>query len=270
MPRILVGVRRILDTDHLLVQFLTRTYPDYLLRAPRIHRLRDVADVHRWDLFHVDLAADHIVERVPHKLNTLLKRNHEARHPRIGNREDARLCRLEEERNHTPARAHHVSVADDRKAGVLRARIGVAGNEHLVGDELRRSVEVHRRTRLVCRKRHKLLHAPINAGIHKVHRPMHVRLDALKGIILRRRHNLRCRCVDDEVNTVQRAIEPFLVAHVPDEESHARIVLEELRHIPLLHLVPAVDDELLRIVPYERHRHEGVSKRTGTAGQQYR
>jgi hypothetical protein len=46
------------------------------------------------------------------------------------------------------------------------------------------------------------------------------------------------------VHPVQRAVQAFAVTHVADEEAHALIALKLLGHLPLLHLVAGVDDQI--------------------------
>ena len=58
--------------------------------------------------------------------------------------------------------------------------------------------------------------------------------------------------------------------NIADKEPHTPIALEPLRHVPLLHLVARVDDNLLGIVLGQRHRDEGVPERTSPASYQNR
>lgn len=59
-------------------------------------------------------------------------------------------------------------------------------------------------------------------------------------------------------------------ADVADKEPHAFVALELLRHVPLLHLVAGVDDDLLRIILGQCHRDERIAERTRTASYQNR
>ncbi|MNL36989.1 hypothetical protein D3C87_1591090 [compost metagenome] len=71
--------------------------------------------------------------------------------------------------------------------------------------------------------------------------------------------------MDDIIDTIQCAVQTILVAHVSDEEAHAGVALELLRHVPLLHLVTGEDNDLLRIVFGQSHRYESVAERASAA-----
>ncbi len=58
--------------------------------------------------------------------------------------------------------------------------------------------------------------------------------------------------------------------NIADKEPHTPIALELLRHVPLLHLVAGVDDNLLGIILGQCHRDERIAERTRTASYQNR
>jgi len=60
--------------------------------------------------------------------------------------------------------------------------------------------------------------------------------------------------------------ETFAVAHIADEEAYPLIALEQLGHLPLLHLVARVDDELARVVARQGHGHEGMPEGARASG----
>ena len=66
----------------------------------------------------------------------------------------------------------------------------------------------------------------------------------------------------------QRPVQPVLVTYIANEETHAVVVGELLGHLPLLHLVARIDDNLARIEPLQRHRDESVTERARAAGNQ--
>ena len=68
---------------------------------------------------------------------------------------------------------------------------------------------------------------------------------ALERVILRCRDNLCGCCMDYVVHSIKSTVQAVPVADVADKEPHAFVDLELLRHVPQLHLVAGVDDNLL-------------------------
>src|SRR5438045_5176950 len=83
VARILVGMRRILRSDHLLVKLLPRPYADEFLASARRHGARDVHDLHRRALLDINLTSHEVLEGMPDELHALLHRYHEPRHLRM-------------------------------------------------------------------------------------------------------------------------------------------------------------------------------------------
>ena len=147
------------------------------------------------------------------------------------------------------------------------AGVGVGGDEQLVGDELRRAVQIDRHRRLVGGERHNALHPGVDGALDHIHGPEHVRLDALHGIVLGNRHVLHGRGMDHRVDPAHRALEPIPIAHVTDEKTEA-CVGKVARHFVLLELIAAVDDNALRIVLAQDPPHEGLPEGARTARHQ--
>ena len=150
----------------------------------------------------------------------------------------------------------------------MRARIGVTSHKHLVRSQLGGTIQVDRAAGLIRGQGHYTLHTLVNTGVNQVHGTMHVGLDALKRVVLRRRNNLGSSSMHHVIHAIQRTVQTLLVAHVADEEAHTRIVLIVLGHVPLLHLITRKDDDLARVVFLQRHRHKRITKRACTTGDQ--
>ena len=58
--------------------------------------------------------------------------------------------------------------------------------------------------------------------------------------------------------------------NIPDKEPDPAVALEFLGHVPLLHLVAGIDDNLLGIILGQRHRDKRIAERTRTASYQNR
>ena len=76
--------------------------------------------------------------------------------------------------------------------------------------------------------------------------------------------------MDHVVHSVKSTVQAVFVADIADKEPHAFVALELLRHVPLLHLVAGVDDNLLGIILGQRHRDKRIAERTCTASYQNR
>jgi len=97
---------------------------------------------------------------------------------------------------------------------------------------------------------------------------VHIGLDTLEGVVYRGRHDLRGGGMDDIIHPLKGAIQPLAVAHIADEETHARVMAVKLDHVPLLHLVARKHDDLVRVIARQGHRQEGMAERACAAGDQ--
>jgi hypothetical protein len=159
-----------------------------------------------------------------------------------------------------PATADHVAVAHDGEPGIGRAGIGVAIDEELVADQLRRAIQVDRAARLVGRQRDDALDSAVNRGVDDVLRTVDIRLDRLEWVVLGGRHLLEGRGVDDEVDAMERAVKSVAIADVTDEEPQAPFVGVALLHLELLQLVPTEDDDPSDVRLLEDGAHEAFAK----------
>ena len=236
----------LLRADHLLVQLLAGPQADVVHRRAGGDRLGEVGHLHRRDPRDQQLAALHHVEGVHDHLHGLRQRDEEPGAAQVGDRERlARLGEPGEERDHRAAAAHDVAVADHREPGVVRRGVVVAGDEQLVGGQLRGAVQVDRAGRLVGGERDHLLHAGVDGGLDDVLAAHDVGLDELERVVLRGVDLLERRGVHDVVDVVHRAQQPALVADVADEPAQARVVAEQLPDLVLLELVAGEDDQSL-------------------------
>ena len=68
---VFVGVKCVLDTDHLLVQFFTRTNSDNFVLGIGRNSTRYVQNIHRWRFFNINLTTYHIFKCPPDLFYTL-------------------------------------------------------------------------------------------------------------------------------------------------------------------------------------------------------
>ncbi len=68
------------------------------------------------------------------------------------------------------------------------------------------------------------------------------------------------------IDAIQRAVQAILIAHITDKEANALVTLEPLGHVPLFHFVAGENNDLLRVVFGQCHRHERIAEGAGTAG----
>src|SRR5690606_28010474 len=126
---VLIGVVGVFSTDHLLMQLLSRSNADDFLLSTRSHHPCKVCNFHGRDLFHIDLSALHVLERMPYKLDPLLKGNHEAGHALVGNGQHPFIFDRHEKWDNRATRAHYVAVTHYGKTSTLPSRIGVTCNK---------------------------------------------------------------------------------------------------------------------------------------------
>ena len=84
---VFVCVQCVFGANHLLVQLFARANPDNSGLGFRCDHPRDVRNLHGRDLLHVDFAANHVFESMPDQFHTLVERDHEACHTRVGDRQ---------------------------------------------------------------------------------------------------------------------------------------------------------------------------------------
>ncbi|MNJ22848.1 hypothetical protein D3C77_172230 [compost metagenome] len=72
--------------------------------------------------------------------------------------------------------------------------------------------------------------------------------------------------MDNIIDAIQGTVKTLFITYVTDEEAHTGIAFVFLGHVPLLHFIAREDDDFLRIVFGQGHRHEGIAEGTGTAG----
>ena len=123
MLGILIGIISIFSANHLLMQLFAWPDANNLLASVWSNHPGQVCHFHGRDFLHIDLPTDHILKSMPYQLNTLLQRDHEASHARIGDRQHAFVLNRHKKRDHRAARPHHISVAHHREFSVMATGI---------------------------------------------------------------------------------------------------------------------------------------------------
>src|SRR5437868_11375544 len=101
----------------------------------------------------------HLLDATQHKPYSLLQRQPETAHTRIGNRDRPPLPLLHKYRDDAAAAAHYVSVARATEARVLPSGVRVCLHKHLLGAELGRAVEINRIDSLIRTQRQNAAHS---------------------------------------------------------------------------------------------------------------
>ena len=96
---------------------------------------------------------------------------------------------------------------------------------------------------------------------------MDVGLDALHGVVFRRRDLFERGGMDHEVYAAHRLDQTIGITHVSEEESHT-VLRELLLHFVLLELVAGVNNQPTRPVALEQRPYALPAEGTGTAGDQ--
>src|SRR5262249_2946514 len=111
--------------DEDLVELFSGAHPDVLDLYARGHALAQIHAAHARDLRPEDLAALHAVGAADRELHAVLETDPEPGHGAIGDLDTARRALGLEERDHAPAAADDVAVADDAEHGAARVAVGV-------------------------------------------------------------------------------------------------------------------------------------------------
>ena len=140
---------------------------------------------------------------------------------------------FQEKGDHGAPAAHHVAVADHGKAGFRLTGVGVAGGEEFVRTQFGGAVKIDGTGGLVRTEGHHPLDLLVGGYIDDVFRAHDVSLHGLEGVVLGGRHLFEGGGVDDVIDPVEGPVEPLFIPDIPDEVTHARVVI--LRK-PLGHL----------------------------------
>ncbi len=192
-------------------------------------------------LLHQDVAVLAVLEGEEHQVDGLVQAHDEAGHRRLGHGDGiARTNLLDPQRNHRPARTHHVAIA--RAANLGLARVAALGHGHLLLDGLGDTHGVDGIGRLVGRQTYHGPDTGLDGGGEDVVSADNVGLDGLHGEEFARRHLLEGGGVEDIVDARHHVAARLQVAHVADVEldlvGHLgipRLIL--MAHIVLLLLV---------------------------------
>ena len=210
----------------------------------------------RRGLLHEQVAVVAVSERVHHQVDRIVEGHHEPRHVRVGYRDGLALHHLlDPQGDHRTAGGHHVPVprAADRRGGSL-PELAPLRYRHLLHHRLGDPHRVDGVGGLVRGENHHVPHPVLDGGQEHVVSPLHVRTHRLHREELAARDLLQGGCREHVVHPAHRDVHALLVAHVPDEELHLR-VLEHVTHVVLLLLVPREDADLLDVAVQEATEH---------------
>ena len=138
MPVVLIGIGSVLHRHHDLMQFLTHTDPHLRHLAAGKHCLSQIRDLKGGYFGDKGLSAPGFLQRLDHKLHTLLYADPESGHPivRNGQLRSSVFHNIVKERNHGASAARHITIPDDGKTDILFACVGVGSDKELVRDKL--------------------------------------------------------------------------------------------------------------------------------------
>ena len=248
---------------------------DFLLLAAEelAHGLRLCLDGAGRGLLDQDVAILSILEGEEDQIDSLLKGHDEPRHLGLGERDRIPLADLvDPQRNHAPARAHHIAVA-------RAADLGVAGepalrHRDLLLDRLGDAHRIDRVRGLVRGQANHALHARVDGRIQHIVRADDIGLHGLHREELAAGHLLERRGMEHVIHAHHRILQRALVAHIAD------VKLDLIRHLrhPRLEIVPHVvllllvarENADLADVRAEKTVQDGVAEGAGAAGNQQR
>ena len=127
----------------------------------------------------------------------------------------------------------------------MRTGGGIAGAEAVIRRQLGGTVKIDWAACLVSGQRDHTLDALVDTGVDQIHGAVDISLNAFERIVFCSRHNLGRSSVNHIINAIQCAIQTFAITNVADEKTNARVVLEALGHLPLLHFIAGEDDDFL-------------------------
>ena len=269
IPVELHGVDGVGGGDHLFVQLFSGTDADQGEPACRGDSLGHVGDAVAWDLGDEDLAPPHVGQGLEDQGDAIVEGDVEAGHALVGDGEDTFGPLLQEEGDDAAAAPHDVAVAHHGELDVALSLEVVGGDEKLVGTKLGGAVKVDGGGRLVGAERHHLAHPVVHGRFNEVLGAEDVGLYRLEGVVLAGGHLFEGRRVHDDIDPLQRAVQPILVAHVSDEIADLPKFLgrELLGHLGLFQLIAgkyhhAGDFRVLQQDGFD----EFLSKGTGATG----
>src|SRR5437016_2820053 len=112
------------------MDLLAGSNTNHLLSKLWRHCGSEVHNSHGRDLWHKNLASPHSCKTSCYKINSLLQRDPETRHPGVGNGQVIRFLsdELLKERHDGAARAYHVAVTDHGKPRTIATGKVIRGN----------------------------------------------------------------------------------------------------------------------------------------------
>src|SRR6266700_4150082 len=95
--------------------------------------LSHIQQLHAWNFRNKNFTAMHLLDAADYESHTLIERDPETRHARIGDRDPSPLALFQEDWNHTAAAADYVPITHATEARVLRASVRVSLHKHFLG-----------------------------------------------------------------------------------------------------------------------------------------
>ena len=179
------------------------------------------------------------------------------------------MCALAADKLHKrAAAADDIAVAHDREGAGNLAHVRVCRDEKLFRRELGCAVEIDRLDRLVGGDEQYFGYVAVERGLDDVAAPEDVGLYCLKRVVLDGLHALHRGRVYHDVDTLERALEPLLVAYVADEKTDA-FVRYLGRHLRLLEFVAGKYDNLGDRRVFEQPRDKSPAEGAGPAGHEH-
>src|SRR6266851_5510265 len=177
---------------------------------------------------------------------------------------------FQKNRDHAPPAAHHVPVPRAAETRIFRARVGVGLHKHFFRAQLGGAVQIDRIHSLVGAERQNTAHSLINGRINHVAPTHDIGLDRFERVVLACRHLLERRRMHHNRHTRQRALQPLHVPNVSNEIPQAGMIESRRSHLMLLQLIPAENDQPLRLIVAQHDLHKLLPERPRSTRDQYR
>lgn len=200
------------------------------------HRLGLGGDSACRSLLHQYVAVAPILESEDYKIHSLVETHYEPCHRRLsyGNRiSGAHL--FDPQRNHRPARAHHVSISC--AANLCLAGETALRHSHLLLDSLCYTHCVYGVGGLVGGQTDNSLHSGLDGRGEHIVGAYHIRFHGLHREELAGRHLFESRCMENVVHTRHSRTAALERAHIADEELNLVCHLRETHLIFVAHIV---------------------------------
>ena len=222
----------------------------------RSNRLGHFEQAHAGNLGNKNFSSVHVLDAIDHKPDTVIEREPEARHPRIGDGNSPALALFEKYGNYAAPAANYIAVAGATEACILLAGVGVGLHEHFFRAKFCCAIKIDRVHGFIGAQRQNPLHAPIDGCVDHVAPADDVGLNRLKRIVFAGWHLLESCRMNNHADPGKRALQTLRIAHITDEIAQRWVVESCRSHIVLFEFVPAKNDELFRVTFAQHHLHK--------------